>query len=241
MFSAIGDYDRFKHTELDQWPQGFIPVMGDNTTGIAYNPHNPNVIMRVRGKTHRTAHENAYYSTDSGVTWTAMKNVPDIDTNQNEFLNRAAITTVNGANRFFWSHVRAPHTTFYSDDYGQTWTACTLADGGNLPGNVYLQVDSVNPLNVYAMEGGLRFFTSNDGGATFHQAFILNAKSRFVHVFDTEGKVLVAHGNVGLSVSTNANTTEPTFTYLPNVQSAYAVGVGKPITEDGPAAIFRAC
>lgn len=228
-YSAIGDYDGFKHTTLTTYAPVHTPMLPKNATGIAYNPHNKDVLMRV-GE-YRDNAAMAYYSTNAGTTWTQMPKIPGTVGD-----GKCAITTVKGNNRFLWSPGSTSNvTSYYSDNNGATWTAITGLESRRM----YFQVDSVNPLIVYAA-GNASIYRSTDGGANFTRlggltgAVTAMNEIRIAHAPGIEGKLYYPASN-GLNVSTNGGKT---WTQLPGVTYAAAVGLGKGVTESSPHAIY---
>ncbi|MCL2721888.1 MAG: hypothetical protein FWD47_11190 [Treponema sp.] len=225
-YSVIGDFTGFRHTNLTTYASVHNPMFPKNGTGIAYNPHNRNVLMRV-GE-YRATEPMAYYSLNAGTTWTLLPKMPSTENAE----GYCAVTTVNSINRFLWSH---GNNSYYSDNNGFSWTAIT-----GINRQVYFQVDSVNPLTVYAAGNG-RFYRSTDGGASFTQvgtltspATTINNAIRITHAPGVAGKLYYPSSG-GLYVTTNGGTS---WSRLPGVTYTAAVGLGKGEIDTSPHAIY---
>ena len=107
----------------------------------------------------------------------------------------------------------------YSRDRGATWTACAGYTSGT---RVY--ADRVNPLKFYA-SGGNRAYLSTDGGVTFTQAgAVPSAKLR--PVFGIEGELWAASTATGMMGLYRSKDSGATWTQLPQIANAAAVGFG---------------
>lgn len=138
-YSAIGDYDGFKHTDTSVSGEQYQPNMG-STCAIAYCPQNPDVMIRIAENQNDIA--PGFYTLDGGKTWTKMANTPG---------GKAAITQLeDGSYRFFKSSSDNSTAVSYSDDYGQTWNECSgIATAyGSKP--TYMLVEPDQPNVVYA-------------------------------------------------------------------------------------------
>jgi photosystem II stability/assembly factor-like uncharacterized protein len=105
------------------------------------------------------------YSTDGGVTWTAMK-LPAGET------YGAGITALSAdGSSVLWtpennSYAPEPGTPVYSTDKGQTWTAVSGLSAGLMPA-----ADPVNAKVFYAFDSAKgTMLKSTNGGATFTAA-----------------------------------------------------------------------
>lgn len=138
VFSSIGDYDGFRHTSLTSPGAQHQPNMG-STAAIAYCPQNPDVMIRIAENNNDTA--PGFYTLDGGATWTKMANSPG---------GKAAITQLDdGSYRFFKSN-KDDGGVSYSDDYGQTWTACSGIDSAYGSKTTHMLVEPDQPNVVYA-------------------------------------------------------------------------------------------
>ncbi len=138
VYSAIGDYDGFEHTDPTVSGKQHTPNMG-STSAIAYCPQNPDVMIRIAERQNDIA--PGFYTTDGGKTWTPMANSPG---------GKAAITQLaDGSYRFFQSG-SDDGAVKYSDDMGQTWNS--IGDIQTVYGSktTYLLVEPDQPNVVYA-------------------------------------------------------------------------------------------
>lgn len=237
VYSAIGDYDGFIHKNFNDYAPVHSPNLG-STSAIAYCPSNPNIMVRASldGMTNPTG----YYSLDAGESWIALGDGKNL-TN-----GKCAITELaDGTYRIFWSGVEG-NETFYTDDFGQSWTKC-IGVGGKL----HLAVDSEKPNYIYA--GGNDnnpydpnykshnfLYVSDDYGKSFEKNIICEYDKaeeygRIAFSTGTSGKVFAPAGYYGLWVTTDHGKN---FRKFDDVQYCSAVGVGKAKTEGGPLTIY---
>ncbi|MCC8135860.1 MAG: 1,4-beta-glucanase [Ruminococcus sp.] len=138
VYSAIGDYDGFIHTDVEVTGEQYQPNMG-STSAIAYCPQNPDVMVRYAENQNDTA--NGFYSLDGGETWTEM----NCSTG-----GKAAITQLeDGTYRFFQSS-GSDGSVKYSDDFGETWSSCTGIPSVYGSKTTYMLVEPDMPNVVYA-------------------------------------------------------------------------------------------
>jgi len=204
MFSVIGDYDGFKHTDITQFAPIHTPRMG-STNGIAYASLNTSKLARVGNK--------IYYTIDQGVNWI-----------QTTTINGSGGKVALSANGNFLLHgPNGSAITYRSADNGTSWTACNgltttsaipVADAVN--SNKFYAYDNNNG-NVYiSTDGGINFSVGGNAGTGG------NKKIRTVP--GQEGHLWVALYNGGLKRSVNSGNT---FTTINNVTTCSAVGLGK--------------
>lgn len=213
LLSVIGDYDGFRHSDIDAYAPIHSPRMG-TTTGLAVAPANTSVVVRA-------GTEKIYRSSDTGVTWTQ---VPA------QAKTRSVALSADGR-VLLHSTVDANDVpiTYRSTDFTHpmpTWT--TVASLGGI--TTRPTADPVRATKFYAYESGTgKLFVSNDGGASFALASTLTAGGApLVRTApDREGDVWVALNGGGLVRSTNSGSS---FTKLANVTSCSAVGFGKTMT-----------
>lgn len=137
-FSAIGDYDGFKHTDTDVVGEQYSPNMG-STSAIAYCPQNPDVMIRIAENNNDTA--PGFYTTDGGKTWTKMSNSPG---------GTAAITQLEDGSYRFFKGSKDSGDVSYSDDFGETWTSCSGIPSAYGSKSTYMLVEPDKPNVVYA-------------------------------------------------------------------------------------------
>ncbi len=152
LLSAMGDYDGFRHDNLDVSPTDrFSPHKG-TTLSIAFAGLVPSRIVK--------GYNSSPYgssSTDGGVTW-------------RDFASRPSGTTAGGswamaisadASAIVWGPPGGAMSS--STDNGKSWIPC----GGGVP-LVPPVADRVDPKAFYAYDGANgRMWVSSDGGQTF--------------------------------------------------------------------------
>lgn len=203
LFSTLGDYDGFKHTDVTQYAPVHTPRMG-STSGIAFAALNTNKLLRVGSK--------MYFTNDQGNSWTectinGTSGKVAISADGNTFLHCPANST----------------TTYRSVDNGNSWTAC---NGITINGAVPV-ADPVNSNKFYAFNTSNGFMQiSTDGGATFTNAgSVSGAGSKIIRTAPGyEGHLWVAQQGSGLRRSINSGAS---FTKIKNVTTCTSVGLGK--------------
>jgi xyloglucan-specific exo-beta-1,4-glucanase len=202
--SVIGDYDGFRHTDIEQYAPIHNPRMG-TTTGLDYAVSNKNKVVRVG--------TSMYYSGDMGLTWT-----------KTAVINGAKGQVALSADGKILLHSPDGSTISYrSANNGSSWTTIS---GLNFK-NARPVADGANPNKFYAYNNGAALMMlSTDGGATFTAGGSPgNGGSRVIRtVPGKEGHIWVALYGKGLSRSVNSGAT---FTKLNNVTQCSAVGIGK--------------
>ena len=231
VLSVIGDYDGFRHTDVDVYAPIHSPRMG-TTTALAVAPANTSVVARA-GKA------AAYRSADTGVSWTALPTMLPADSTNTTHSSLAL--SANGGTLLHGITVRngntSTTTTYRSTNFtaaNPTWTAVT----GLGSGDVRPAADPVNASKFYvydAADGSVK--VSTNGGASFSTASTLSAGgSPLIRTAPgREGDVWVALRGGGLVRSTNSGGT---FTKLANVASCEAVGFGKTMTGASYPSVF---
>lgn len=172
-FSAIGDYDGFEHLDENIVGVQHKPNMG-STSAIAYCPQNPDVMIRIAEHQNDTA--PGFYTLDGGETWLEMANSPG---------GKGAITQIDDDKYRFFAGSSDSGSVSYSDDFGQTWTACEGIPSAYGSKPTYLLVEPNHPEIVYAYatyynsswgyskpepdlsDACYKFCVSTDGGKTF--------------------------------------------------------------------------
>jgi xyloglucan-specific exo-beta-1,4-glucanase len=204
LFSVIGDYDGFKHTDIFTYAPVHSPGMG-STTGIAYAAANTSYLVRVGAK--------MYFTTNQGTAWTQCGTM-------NGTKGKVAVAANNGV------IVHCPETssTFYrSTNNGTSWTNC---NGVSITDGVPV-ADPVNNTKFYAYNNSDgKIYVSTDGGANFSASGSPGTGgSKIIRtVPGREGHLWVALYTGGLTRSTNSGAS---FTKLSAVTSCDAVGLGK--------------
>lgn len=137
-YSAIGDYDGFEHEDLTKPGKQHTPNMG-STSAIAYCPQNPDVMIRIAENQNDVA--GGFYTLDGGETWTKMSNSSG---------GKAAITQLDKDTYRFFKSNKDDGAVSYSDDFGETWTACTGIPSTYGSKSTYMFVEPDKPNIVYA-------------------------------------------------------------------------------------------
>jgi xyloglucan-specific exo-beta-1,4-glucanase len=206
LFSVIGDYDGFKHTDVTMFAPIHTPRMG-TTTGFAYATLNTKTMLRVGNK--------MYYSLDQGTTWTLCT----INGTQGK-------VAVSASGATFLHCPSTSSTTYYSTNNGAAWT---ISNGISINEAVPV-ADPVNTTKFYAYDPGTGgMLVSTNGGATFASAG--NAGTGGSKIIRTvpglEGHLWVPLYSGGLARSTNSGTS---FTKITSVSACSAIGLGKAAT-----------
>lgn len=220
LFSAIGDYDGFEHTDVAEFGRIHTERIGC-TTGIAAAALNPDVRAKVGDDPNQ---QELLYSTDGGESWSYIRNKP------NEKLNLYSgyVTLTADGSNLLWSPASIA-ATYVTDDFGETWNRCKGLESGQ-----YIIGDPVDSNVVYAF-GNSGFHVSHDGGFTFElTSELLAANTRLCVLPGTAGTVYVPVYNNGLFVTTDFGKT---FEKLDVFQcDAIGSGIGK--TKDSPLALY---
>jgi xyloglucan-specific exo-beta-1,4-glucanase len=212
LLSVIGDYDGFRHTDIDAYAPIHAPRVG-TTPGLAVAPANTTVVVRAGGN-------KLYRSADTGATWTQ---VPAQATTWLVALSADGKTLLHTARS------GNTNTTYRSTDFtgaNPTWT--TVASLTGSAARPVADPLKANKFYGYDSDNG-RVLVSSDGGASFATAATLAAGgSPLLRAApDREGDLWVALGGGGLSRSTDSGAS---FNKLANVQHCGAVGFGKAIS-----------
>lgn len=202
VISVIGDYDGFRHTNLNEYAPIHEPQMG-TTTGLAVAGQNTGKMVRVGN--------SMYYSTDTGVTWTqctinGTQGKVAISANGNVFLHSPKDTTL----------------TYRSTNNGASWSlvnSLTFRDARVVGDGV-----NANKFYAYNPENGAVMVSTN-GGSSFSQAATVSTwGSKVIRLTPgKEGHVWIALNNGGLTRSTDSGQS---FSTISGVSHCGAVGFG---------------
>jgi hypothetical protein len=210
LLSTIGDYDGFRHANVDAYAPIHTPRMG-STAGLAVAAANTSVVVRAGSS-------QIYRSADMGVTWTpvpaqAKTWLVALSADGTTLLHTT--TLADGA-----------RATYRSTDFtaaSPTWTAvASLAGSAARPA-----ADPLKSNKFYGYDSGNgRVLVSSDGGASFAPAATLAAGGSALlrAAPGREGDLWVALNGGGLSRSTDSGAS---FTQIANVGHCGAVGFGK--------------
>ncbi len=241
-YSAIGDYDGFEHEDPSKPGKQHSPNMG-STGAIAYCPQNPDVMIRIAENQNDVA--GGFYTLDGGETWTKMDNSPG---------GKAAITQLDKDTYRFFKSNKDDGTVTYSDDFGETWTACTgiPSQYGSKPTYMLVEPDQPNVVYAYATyynsswsysktepditDACYKFCISTDYGKTFTSFDICkydmcDSAARIAYL--SEGELILGAGWNGMyhvSVKDGKITSNEK---LDNVFYCKTVGYGAPEKEGG--------
>lgn len=220
LFSAIGDYDGFEHTDVTEYGRMHTERIGC-TTGIAVAALNPDIRAKVGDDRNE---QELLYSTDGGESWTYIRNKP----NENINLYSGYVALTADGSKLLWSP-ESLGNTYVTDDYGETWHRCKGVDYG-----LYVIADPVDPEVVYAFDNS-GFYVSRDGGFSFKPTSeLIKARTRICVLPGVAGTVYVPANDSGLFVSVDFGTT---FEKLDVFKcDAISAGIGK--TKDSPLALY---
>ncbi len=209
LFTVIGDYDGFRHTDPAQYAPIHTPRMG-TTTGLAVAAQMTNIVARAGGGDTPAL----YTSTDTGISWTKAASMNG--------KNGQLALSANGS---VLLHSPQDSTiTYRSTNLGSSWAAVS---GLNI-NNARPVADPVNSNKFYAYNNGTMMVSTN-GGVSFAAAGSLaSGGSNGIRVAPgIEGDIWVALYGGGLARSTNSGSS---FATVSGVSYAGAVGFGKAAT-----------
>ena len=254
LLSGVGDIAGFKHDDLDVSPPDGIfsnPIFG-NTSSIDFAEATPLLVARVGTSSLGTGASGAY-STDGGATWLSFATAPMVTTTVAGTTpppaSAGSIAVSADGSTFLWvpqSARNTPAAPSYSRDLGKTWAAiqvCSTPANGStscmgLPVNARIAADRVNPLKFYASVGN-RLYLSIDGGATFVQAS-MTTTGRPRPALGIEGDLWITNANTTTAGLLHSQDSGATFTTVPRVNSATAVGFGRAAQGQSYPAVFLA-
>ena len=220
LLSAMGDYDGFRHDNLQVSPPNrFSPPKG-TTLSIAFAGSVPSKIVKAFNATPFGA-----LSTDGGTSWRNFggRGATGYPAGTTAGGSWAIAVAADGGN-MVWGPGGASMS--FSTDNGTTWSAC----GGGVP-LVPPVADRVNPSKFYAYDGvNGQLWVSTDGGRTFAKGAgglptVGNAEDGNVTaVPGTEGEIWICCGSGGLYRSFNSGTSA---NLISSVAQAFHVGFGR--------------
>ncbi|HEY9107929.1 MAG TPA: exo-alpha-sialidase [Roseateles sp.] len=209
LLSTIGDYDGFRHTDIDAYAPIHTPRVG-TTTGLAVAPANTSVVVRAGSN-------KLYRSADTGVTW---MQVPAQATTW------LVALSADGKTLLHTTTSGGSNLTYRSTDFTSASPAWSTVIG--LSGSAARPVADplkANKFYGYDSSDG-RVLVSTDGGASFTTAATLAAGGSALlrAAPDREGDLWAPLNGGGLSRSIDSGAS---FTKLANVGHCGAVGFGK--------------
>lgn len=234
LMSAMGDYDGFRHDNLDASPaQGRYNPPKGTTLSIASAGLVPSKVVKAYNSSPYGA-----YSTDGGSSWhdfTGSRGSPAYPTGANGG-GTWSIAISSDGNTIVWGP-SGVSSLYYSTNFGKSWSKSLNISGAPPP-----VADRMNPEKFYAFDYSLgKVSVSINGAETFFQgATGLPTTSSMEDdhlsaVPGREGDVWICCGDNGLFHSTNSGTS---VTQITSVTAAYKVGFGKPLVAGGYPAIY---
>lgn len=220
LFSAIGDYDGFDHSNVTEYGRMHTERIG-TTTGIAVAALNSDIRAKVGSD---SSEQKILYTTDGGESWNYITTSPN-----EKFTNSGGYVavTADGSN-IIWS-TSSMSGTYVTDDFGKTWNRCKGLDY-----DLYVIADPVDPLTVYAFDNS-GFYVSRDGGFSFKStSTLIKADTRICVLPGVAGTVYVPLNDNGLVVSSDFGAT---FEKL-DVFKCDAIGAGIGKTADSPLVLY---
>jgi hypothetical protein len=214
LLSVVGDYDGFRHTDLNAYAPMHAPNMG-TTTGLAMAAGNPSLLVRLG--------DRMYYTTNAGASWTQVQNIQGtkghvaLSANGSVLLHTVTV----------WNNGSSTTTTYRSANFTSSSPTWTVVSGLGT-NEVRPFADPVNPNKFYVYDNGTLRASSN-GGMTFTSVGSLAQWGSTIGraAPGREGDVWIALNGGGLARSTNSGVSFSTFS---NVSEAGAVGFGKTAT-----------
>ncbi len=226
LLSAMGDYDGFRHDNLDTSPPNrFYPYRG-TTLSIEFAGRVPSKIVK-------TFNTNPYgaYSTDGGKTWRDFRGRPG---GAAQGGSRTIAVSADG-NTIVWAPTGA--SLSYSTDNGKTWVQCA----GGVPAASPV-ADRVNPEKFYVYNNNYgQLWLSVNGGKSFYKTAIqLPSASQSQDgnvnaVPKREGDIWICTGSGGLYHSINSGASTEKIT---TVTAAFRLGFGKAMSPGSYPAIY---
>lgn len=219
LLSAMGDLDGFRHDDLEASPtQGrYAPSVG-TTLAIAFAEALPTTLV----KAHNAAPFGSL-SQDGGTTWSAFATSP---VGASAGGTRSIAISADGTH-LVWSPPGAAVSV--SNDGGATWTPVS----GDVPSGTPPVACRLDPHRFYAFDAltGRVFASTNDGVGFAVTAMGLPslpdwalASAHLTAVPGVAEHVWVTTGDGGLHRSTDGASS---FTAVPTVTAAHAIGMGQ--------------
>lgn len=222
LFTAIGDYDGFDNTDVNEYGRYHTTNVG-TTTSIAVAGLDPNIRVKLGGS---STEQQLLYTEDGGETWTFITNSPE----EGKVMGGGKVAVTADGKTIIWCPSDNLNSAYYTTDRGATWNKVIGIRGG-----YYVIADPVNPDYVYA-NGQNGFMVSSNGGQTFSaKSMLSNIAARVTVSAGQEGVVYIPCNDFGLFVS---NDHGKTVTKINTVENCLAVGVGKGKTDDAQPVLY---
>ncbi|HUO07611.1 MAG TPA: sialidase family protein [Phycisphaerae bacterium] len=207
LVSAIGDFDGFRHDDLDHSPpQGRHEPSIGTTRGLDFAEQKPLIFVRCgyggRG----------FISTDGAMTWNAFAGKPA------EANDTGTMAISADGSAIEWTPRRGKPS--YSLDQGATWSPCA-----GLPADLDVISDRVSPRRFYALDARSgTLYRSDDRAAHFVPKQKKLVGGRVFASPAAAGDLWVASEDDGIQWSRDGGET---FTRKPAMQSCWTLGFGK--------------
>lgn len=221
LVSVIGDFDGFRHDNLDA-----SPALGRHSPskGTTHALDGAGTVPAVLAKMHGAT---GAISRDGGATWMDFPAAPaTASTGRGELA-----VSADGA-RILWCPKAS--VACVSTDDGATWTPCA----GSPVGDLWPAADRVNPLRFTVLDPATRtVHVSTDGGATFSagDTKLPSGSDRIEAVPGNAGHLWLTAWNGGLWRSTDGGAD---FVQVTSVQRGYRIGFGRSADGTGYPAVF---
>ncbi len=245
LLSTMGDYDGFRHDNLDASPpQGRYNPPKNTTFSVDFAGRVPSKIVKAYlpgfGTSILPGTPPPYgaFSTDGGTTWNDFTGYPS-GAMAGATLGQLSICISADGGTIVWSPAGA--STSYSMDNGKTWTSCS----GGVADSAQPKADPVNPKKFYifdAISAG-QIWVSTDGGKTFTKGAgglptvpsYQMQDGYMTTVPGHEGDLWMCTGSGGLYHSTNSGSSA---SRVSSVSTAWLLGVGKSSAASGYPALY---
>jgi len=221
LVSVIGDFDGFRHDNLDASPAlgRHSPAKG-TTHALDGAGTAPAVLAKMHGAT-------GAISRDGGATWTEFPTAPLTASGERGELAVSA----DGA-RILWCPKAS--VAYVSNNDGATWVPCV----GSPAGDLWPAADRVNPLRFTVLDPATRaVHVSTDGGATFSagDSGLPSGGDRIEAVPGNGGHLWLTAWNGGLWRSMDGGAD---FVQVTSVERGYRLGFGRSADGTGHPAVF---